>query len=476
MHEVFLLVAKPMKMFGNRMSALIKEKSGNFAITAAILLIPMIIAIGCSVDFVRAWNTKLKMQSDLDAALIAAVKEVDSLTEDKLQAKVAQWFAAQANLGDATYSLSNVSISVTKTDRTIQASATGTIETSFLKIANINTVDVAATSAVAGPATAYMEVYIVIDKSASMLLASTTAYQTKLRADANITCEFACHDTTDPVYKKGTTTKLANSYYDYIKAKYGASLRADVAASAVSEVLDVIDAADTSNGRIKVGLYTLGENITEVLAPTTSISQAESTLSSDTRLTSATSEAGTYFDVSLTALQKKVGVAGDGTSAASPLKLVLLLTDGIQSERNWVLWWLQPNYNVLNWTSSQSDATKKKIWNVVTPLNPNWCKGMKTNGATIGVLYTEYLPVTADWGYNATVGATMASSNYKSTWNATMRSGVSSSTTRQAYIPYALKDCASTEDMFLMANDPDEIESGLSSLFTQYAGSVHLTQ
>jgi Flp pilus assembly protein TadG len=460
-----------------QISNLLQERSGNFAITLALLFVPLAIAIGCSVDYVRAWNTKLRMQDDLDAALIAAVKDVDTLTEEKLQAKVAEWFAAQANTTDATYTLADASIVVNKTGRTIEATASGNIKTSFLKIAHIDEVDVAVKSSVSGPATSYMNVYIVIDKSASMLLASTTALQTALRADANITCEFACHDASDPVYKNGTTTKLAATYYDYIKSKYAGSLRSDVAVSAVGEVLDLIETANASNGRIKVGLYTMGEELSEVLAPTTSTSSAESYLNNDAYgLTSATSEGGTYFDVSLTALEKTVGKAGDGSSASSPLKLVLLLTDGVQSERNWVLWWTKPNYDVLNWNSSQSDTAKKRIWDVVTPLNPDWCAGLKSNGAAVGVLYTEYLPIPSDWGYNATVGATMASSRYKSVWKGTTRSNVSASITRQAYIPYALKDCASSDAMFLAANDPEEIEAGLSSLFTQYVGSVRLTQ
>jgi Flp pilus assembly protein TadG len=453
------------------------DRSGNFGLTLALTFVPMAIGIGVSIDYVRAWNVKLKMQDDLDAALIASIKEVDALTEEKLQKKVSDWFVAQADLTDASYALAGSSITVNKTDRTIEATAAGTIETSFLKIAHIDTIAVAAKSAVSGPATSYMEVYIVIDKSASMLLASTSTLQATLRADKNISCEFACHDTSDPVYKKGTSTKLADSYYDYIKANYSASLRSDVAVDAVSEVLDLIEEANRSDERIKVGLYTMGEGLIEVLAPTTSTSKAESYLKDDSKkLTSMTSEGGTYFDKSLSALMDKVGTAGDGSSVSSPLKLVLLLTDGVQSERNWVFWWNKPNYDVLNWNSSQSDTAKKRSWNVVTPLNPDWCSGMKTSGATIGILYTEYLPVTADWGYKATVGATMASSRYKSTWGATMRSEVPTSTTRQAYIPYALKDCASSDEMFLMANDPVDIEAGLSSLFNQYVGQVRLTQ
>lgn len=47
---------------------------------------------------------------------------------------------------------------------------------------------------------------------------------------------------------------------------------------------------------------------------------------------------------------------------------------------------------------------------------------------------------------------------------------------RQAYIPYALADCASSPEMVLSASDPHEIEEGRSSLFPKHLGSVRLTQ
>jgi hypothetical protein len=88
------------------------------------------------------------------------------------------------------------------------------------------------------------------------------------------------------------------------------------------------------------------------------------------------------------------------------------------------------------------------------------------------VLYTEYLSIPLDWGYNGTVGNTMKSSAFAET----LRKGVSKNTARRDYIPYALEDCASSSEMFLSASDPDDIENGLSTLFSQYLGSVRLTQ
>jgi Flp pilus assembly protein TadG len=459
------------RQIGKRMADVIGDRSGNVAITLALCIVPMILAVGAGLDYTRAYNVQSRMQSDLDAALVAAIKQIDEYDEDTLAKKIKDWFDAQSDKSDSTYDLTE--IKVDKDGHTIKASASGTVPTTLMTLANIKTVPVGVISAIEGPATSYLEVYIVIDKSPSMLLAATTEGQTKLRADANIKCEFACHSTGDPVKKNGAV--IARTYYDYIK-NLGVKLRTDVALDAVEEVLDMVDKADVNHSRIKVGLYSLGETISEALAPTYSTSAARKKLADDSSgLTSATSTNSTDFDTALKALQKKVGAAGDGTSANSPLKLVLLLTDGVQSKRDWVL-------DNVDWTCTESrngTCIRRKsgqYWGLVTPLNPGWCDYLKGNKATLAVLYTEYLAIPLDWGYNATVATTMNSSEWTSTWGGKLRNGVSGTTSRHDYIPIALQDCASSADLFISAASADEITAGLSTLFNQYLTSVRLTQ
>ncbi|PDT53320.1 MULTISPECIES: TadE/TadG family type IV pilus assembly protein [Sinorhizobium] len=465
------------QLITGRMANIIRDKGGNVALTVAICMVPMLLAVGAGLDYTRAYNIQSRMQSDLDAALVAAIKEIDDYDEDAIVDKIKEWFDAQSEKQNATYDLTD--IKVDKTGHTITASASGTVPTTVMTLADIKTVPVGVVSAIEGPATSHLEVYIVIDKSPSMLLAATSEDQAMLRADKNISCEFACHDTKDPVKKNGSV--IASTYYNYIKS-LGVKLRTDVALDAVEEVLDMVDAADEDHARIKVGLYSLGDSITEALAPTYSTSTARKKLSDDASgLTSATSTSTTDFKMSLKALQKKVGTAGDGTSAASPLKLVLLLTDGVQSSRNWVI-------NNVDWKKakclqtnsvgncSRHTSNSGKNWGIVAPLNPDWCGYLKNDDATVAVLYTEYLAIPEDWGYNDTLDDTMAKSRWTSTWGGTLHSGVSSSTTRHDYIPIALQDCASSSDLFISAASEDEITAGLSTLFNQYLTSVRLTQ
>lgn len=450
-----------------------RDRRGNVAITVALCLMPMMLTIGFGLDYTRAYNVQSKMQSDLDAALVAAVKGIDEIDEDKLVEKIRDWFEAQGEKHDSTYDLTE--IVVDKDGHTIRATANGSVPTTLMTLANIKSVPVGVVSAIEGPATSYLEVYIVVDKSPSMLLAATTEGQQMLRADPNISCEFACHSTSDSVRKDKKGAIIADTYYDYITG-LGVKLRTDVALDAVDEVLDMIDKADEGHTRIKVGLYTLGETISEVLAPTYSTSTARKKLSDDSSgLTSATSMVSTEFDIALKALQKKIGAAGDGTSAASPLKLILLLTDGVQSKRDWVINGV--NWTCLEWKGGTCVRHKSgQYWGRVTPLNPGWCDYLKANNATVAVLYTEYLAIPLDWGYNATLAQSMASSQWTSLWGGKLRSGVSGSTTRHDYIPMALQDCASSAGLFISAASEAEITAGLSTLFDQYLTSVRLTQ
>ncbi len=447
----FKSLARP---FGEDLPRLSSDKSGNFGLTFALVALPVLLGLGVSVDYVRAYNVKAKMQADLDAALIAAVKRVDSLDESQIKTQVANWFSAQSDK-QATYKLLVDTMVVSKTNRTINAVATGVVPTVFLGIANIKSVNVSVTTSVAGPATSYLNVYLVLDKSASMMLAATTAGQTQMKNYAESNCVFACH--TAEGDSKPYNGVVYHTNYALARAM-GVQLRTDVAVDATESVLSLVAASDPTQSRIKVGLYSIGSNAYEVLTPTFSTSTAKTTLNDDSKgLTSATSQTTSYFDVSLPKLAQYVGTAGDGSAASKPLKLVLILTDGVQSDRPWVV---------------ANDSSPAKV----TPLNPDWCKAMKIAGATVGILYTEYLPMTWDWGYNRTLNQKISGSAFTTTWGGTIDPDAKSSITRLGYIPYALKACASSSDMFISAADPDAIEAGLSTLFQQYLGSVRLTQ
>jgi len=448
-------------------------RSGNFGLIFALILTPVILAVGTGIDLARTYNVQTKMQADLDAALIASAKKISTLTTTQLQQNISNWVAADGNLTTTAYTINNISVDTT--NYKISATLNASVPTVFMRLAGISSVAVAAKSVAKGPSNSYLQVYIVLDKSASMLLPSSqtdrtnflnllynNSYSNSSATTHNyLTCEFACHDF-DGSYFKYNSHKYDN-IYDLVKAYNSTSstpitLRTDVALTATSQVIDLIATANATTSHITAGLYYFGSDLYTSVAQTSSTTTLKNALTDDSYgLTSATSQPVSYFDTMMTSLTKLVGTAGDGSSAAKPLKLVLLLTDGAQSSRPWVL------------TSSTTQT-------YVAPMNPSWCSTLKKNGVTIGVLDTEYLAITYDWGYNATLGMSMSSANWYSNWGGVIRSSVSGSTPRRDYLQYALTDCASSSQLFISANDKTGIASGLSTIFNSYLSSVRLTQ
>lgn len=458
---------------GRFFQRLAKARDGNIAFTFALIVTPVILAVGTGIDLARTYNIQTKMQADLDAGLISAVKNVNTLTTQQLQQKITDWITADANLTATAYTINNVSVDTT--NNVISATLNASVSTVFMRLAGIKTVAVAAKSVAKGPSSSYLQVYIVLDKSASMLLPSSqtdrtnflnllynTSYSDPTTYFRNyMKCEFACHDFDGSYFRYNHQT--FNNIYDLVKAYNNTSstpitLRTDVALTATSQVIDLIAASNATTPHITAGLYYFGSDLYTSVPQTSSTTTLKKALTDDTYgLTSATSQPVSYFNTMLTTLTKLVGTAGDGSSAAKPLKLVLLLTDGAQSSRPWVL------------TSSTTQT-------YVAPMNPAWCSSMKTSGVTIGVLDTEYLAIPYDWGYNATLGMTMTSANWYSNWGGVIRSGVSGSTARRDYLQYALTDCASSSQLFISASDKTDIASGLSTIFNSYLSSVRLTQ
>ena len=479
------------KRVGKFLRHVTRARGGNIGLTFALLVTPLAIAIGTGIDLARAYNVQTRLQANLDASLIAAVKSVSSLDNEGLKQKISDWFVATGNLSATTYSIASVAVDTSK--QSVSAKVTATVPTTFMQIAGIKTVPVAATSTAKGPTTSYLQVYIVLDKSASMLLPSSQSDRTKFLSllydnsysDAAATkhnyvkCEFACHEYDGPYYKYGGI--IYNNIYDIVK-KYNNSnaaspitLRTDTAVAAAQQVVSMAAKANASTNHIQVGLYYLGSDLFQSVAPTYSSSALTKALTTDSYgLTSATSQPVSYFDVALATLTKLIGSAGNGSSASSPLKLVLLLTDGVESSRPWVT---NGTWGGWDYYYSQTVKTPKggSGWNNVAPMNPAWCSTMKTNGVTIGVLNTEYLSIDYDWGYVATLSRPMSSANWNTTYGGAIRASVPSSTSKRDYLQYALSDCATSSALFLKASDQSEIQNGLSSIFNQYLNSVRLT-
>jgi Flp pilus assembly protein TadG len=419
--------------------------SGNVAVVVGLCLVPLLLGVGAAVDTARVHNAQTKVQADLDFALIAAVNEIGTEDKARISAKLEDWFRSQQTADEGVFTIEDVRVDLDQD--TVKATVTGSVPTTLMGLAGYESMLVEVTSSALGADKPHMQILFALDKSASMLLAATPEGQAKMISDVG--CAFACH-----VDEGGTEGTGYRTRYDYSRA-HDILLRVDVARQALSDSLGVIEAADPANERIKVGLFKIGTRAEKVLEPTLTFPVVRQRLAQDAYgMTGSTSDEITDFQESLQGLTGAVGASGDGKLPDSPEKLVLLVTDGVHSQRAWV--------------HGDTDKT--------SPLNPKWCAGLKSAGVTVAVLYTEYLPMPRDWGYNATVGSTMDAANWKVNWNGDRRAGIPGSITRHDYIPYALKDCASSEDLFLSAASESEIRKGIRDLLRSFLSAPRLTQ
>lgn len=421
------------------------DERGTVALIVAGCTPVMLLAVGAAIDLSRQHTAYSRAQQNLDTALIAAVSEIGSDDKDKIISKLKAWYSSQQRTGEAPIEISDIQVSLD--DATVTATVEGSIPTSFVGLVGMQTLPIKVASSAKGGDRPYLQVLYALDKSASMLLIDDLAQQRKMQDEVG--CAFACHESEGRVRDTQYFT-----FYDYAKSK-GYHMRINTANAAIRESLPIIKAADPNGQRIKVGLYKIGSDAERVLPPTYDVNEADRRLQSDAYgLTEATTDKTTYFNRSLQTLANSVGGAGDGHSEATPKKFVIIVTDGVQAEQDWV----------------------HHHQDMVAPLNPRWCDKLKYQGATVAVLYTRYLAMWWDWGYEKTVGASMASANWNANWGGVMRPGVSSDISRHDYIPMAVEDCASAKNLFLAAEKPDEVKAALKQLLKTYLSVPRLTR
>jgi Flp pilus assembly protein TadG len=120
------------------------DKAGNAAVTFALLLVPMVGAVGAAVDYSQANSMKTSMQAAADATALSLVSQAGTLTSTQLSTTASSYFLANFNRPQAK----NVSVgaSYDSTTATLTISASAATTTSFLGTMGFKTVALSATS------------------------------------------------------------------------------------------------------------------------------------------------------------------------------------------------------------------------------------------------------------------------------------------------------------------------------------------
>ncbi len=143
-----------------------RARGGNVTITVAFASVALIGFVGAAVDYSRANSLKAAMQGALDATTLKLGREYFTLTGTQLQNKGDLIFSAIFSRPEAK----NPTITVVSNpaSATIQASGSAELDTTFLDILGIKSLNVNASSTTAFAASSSLRVALVLDNTGSM--------------------------------------------------------------------------------------------------------------------------------------------------------------------------------------------------------------------------------------------------------------------------------------------------------------------
>jgi Flp pilus assembly protein TadG len=134
-------------IFGNirgAVSKLLRDRSGNIAITFGLAVVPIVVAAGGAIDYSRASSARANMQSALDSTALALVKTASTVSQDALTTSATSYF-------NAVYSqpgVSNIAISAAydSSSSILTLNASAKSQTAIMQVAGMQNMTIAATS------------------------------------------------------------------------------------------------------------------------------------------------------------------------------------------------------------------------------------------------------------------------------------------------------------------------------------------
>ncbi|THV17073.1 TadE/TadG family type IV pilus assembly protein [Rhizobium rhizophilum] len=373
---------------------LFRDRSGNFGMMTAILLVPVIGTAGLAIDISNALMVRSTLQAAADAAAIAAVAETSAgvmqamrlnsdgqLTDAIEDAK--KVFMGHANMSE-DYQLKDFDVDVVKAGTQLKAVFTfnATVPTTLARILGQADVTVAGKAEAVFQTDTFRDFYLLLDNTPSMGVGATPTDVDKMVANTGDKCAFACH-----IVKNGVEDM--NSYYNLAK-RLGVTIRIDVVAQATAALMDTAKSSRKSSNQYRMAVYTFGEKaedtkLLEVSSLTDNLDQVQ-TKASKIGLMSIPyqgydNDQQTNFDRALKNIGDLMGTAGTGSSAGNPEKILFFVSDGVADA-----------YKPSSCTKATTNGRCQE------PIDTTQCEVLKNKGYRIAVLYTTYLPLpTNDW-------------------------------------------------------------------------------
>jgi Flp pilus assembly protein TadG/uncharacterized protein YegL len=187
----------------------VTDRAGNLAMSFAIVSVPLLGAMGVSFDYVRALNLHREIQGNLDAALVATVKDIGTKDDKALKEQLANWLVAEAQVA-GSYTLDTSSIVIDRAGGAVTARVKANVATTFMRVLGRETVPVSVQASVVNGKDIDVKnpfsMYLVLDRSGSMEWPTESKYTTTCYLNEwNKTGPYSCTKT----YSKIESLKLA---------------------------------------------------------------------------------------------------------------------------------------------------------------------------------------------------------------------------------------------------------------------------
>ena len=420
-------------MFKPDLKRFFRERSGNVVVLFALSLLPILGLSGLAIDFSLAMRAKTALDASTDAAVLAAATEASAIIQsqsspgfDATDTAIAYGQVAGQNvfLANAamvkTTTTPQLSLNLQRNGLVITATGNYAAQspTVFGKMFGTSSLSASGRASSSLTLPKYMKIYIATDISQSMGIAATQAYMNQL---ASLTggCVFGCH-----VLAGGqSVTNERTAHNNNIQ------LRIDVIKQSMQNIISSAQNISSGNPTISIGLYTLQYDLTTVASLSTDYPSLHTVVNTiDLGSNDSSGKGDSNFTVAVNNFSASIMASGDGSSANSPLVFVFLMTDGV--------------YDVTG-NCSYTHCTKA--------FDPNLCTAFKNKGATVGVIYTTYIPFPNEQTYVDLV---------------------------QPFAPQIapnLQRCASP-GYYYEASDGPAIQAAANALFAQATSSGKLTQ
>ena len=309
------------------------SNSGSLTPIFALVFTAALGAIGIGVDYARAISLRTQLQNATDAAALAVAND-PSISDSQAIAIATTTFLGNADSKPLKIAPSVAVSRMTGANASATVASKATAPTLFAKIFGFKDITIDAT-ATAAAGLKYTAVYAAIDLSASPSLGADATARAKLQAltkpyltGTSLTrtpngCEFACHSR-EGWEPSGTTTYQ-------MAATAGIPPRLDIMSVAFNSFVDgFFDPKDVGviAGRKQMAAIGFSADA-QLLAGLTTDTAA---LKAASQKFPDASRDVAILNTSLATIKSLVGVQGDGSSSETPVKTLLIITDGIREK------------------------------------------------------------------------------------------------------------------------------------------------